>query len=669
MKKILIRLMLVLSLLYTPVLAESAGPTPAPEAAELVRAVYELRYNTKATCEEAVLTVYDNGTSEMTICFTHTNNRNYTPPDGAFLRLTKVDGQEGNYGQAPVTVVSKGKNLCTEMSATIPFDRAFGKAEFITVSYCRSDGKEQYALKFQLKDFDSADGKWPEPEFTPEVPTIPPVKPTPTPTPRPTLIPGATEPPQEKAEFSVNYVLREATKHFVDLSAVLRVYDEMSALTVQFRYEKEIAGGTVMRMTMADGRMGYYGEGPIITLADGTHQATILFNQQVGPLTNFNLEAYAPGEQLRSFKAFYKQKGNRPDGWSEMDPIGTTQPAATPTPTPLPEDVTPTPAPTLPSESRFVSQARYALLDPVKQFTLKEATHRRYEGGQSVLKIEFYYEGELPANGILRITQAEYTEGNFGEAVIEKGEGELLTATIITDRLQGSLQAFRLRCYDAKEKEQFYADFAVTIANSRWAGGYEAAIARNILPTATPEPEEETPAPTVTVAATEPPDASATPAPTEPPYADARSKRKFEMLDKVKGYVHFNTTLRRYEEFDVLTVYFRTSSELPEGAVMRLTQADTTIDRFGEALILPSELKDARKDLVCAKIASDRIPLNCKGLRLKIIGPDGSELYTVDYIADERGVNKEDVRSMLHAAPSPTPSAEPGAEPSPSPTP
>lgn len=604
------------------------------------------------------MTVYSNGTSEMTIDFTHASGWNYEPPDGAFLRLTKVDTKEGNYGQGPVAVVSKGSKKHTKLSATVPFDRAFGKAQFITFSFCRSDGKEIYPLKFKLKSFDSADGKWPTPDSTPEVPTIPPVKPTPTPTPRPTLVPGTTEPPQDTAQLTVNFKLRESTKNFTDMGAVLRVYEDMSSLTAQFKYSKEIVDGTTLRISLVDGQMGFFGEAPIVTLEDGTRQVTILFNQQVGRIDRFNMEAFAPGAQVRSFKAFYKLNGRAPAGWSEMDPIATTRPAETSTPTPLPSDVTPTPAPTVPPESKFISQARYALLDPVKHFSLKSATHRRYQDGLSVLKIEFRYSGELPANAVLRVTQAGYLEGNFGEAVIEKGEGDLLTATIITDQLQGSLQAYRLRCYDAKGNEQFYADFAVTIANALWAGGYEASIARSMLPTATPEPEEETPAPTVTVAATADPSVSPTPAPTEPPYAEARSKRKFQMLEKVKNYANYNVTLRRYNDFDVLTVYFRYTGDLPEGAYMRLTQVDTVIDSYGEAPILPSELTNARSDLLCAKIASNKIPLNCSALRLKVFAPDGSELFTVDYFPDERGIDTQDIRDLLNGQPTPSPSSD-----------
>nr|MBR4281812.1 hypothetical protein [Clostridia bacterium] len=614
----------------------------------MVAASYNIRNTPRFVNKDATLRVYSNGTSEMTLHFANAYGTSFDMPEDAFIRLIKVDGVEGNFGQAPLVLTGENNSSKSQFSATVHFNRAFGKSQHLTFAICRSDGKEKQQIKYVLDKFDSADGKWPEPESTPEVPTIPPVKPTPTPTPRPTLVPGTTEPPHDTARLTVKFNLRESTKNFTDLGATLRIYEDMSALTAQFKYSKEIAEGTTMRMSRADNQMGFFGEAPITTLADGAKQVTLLFNQQVGPINNFNMEAFAPGAQIRSFKAFYKLNGRAPAGWSEMDPIATTRPAETPTPTPLPEDLTPTPAPTVPPQSKFISQARFALLDPVKHFSLKSAVHRRYQDGLSVLKIEFRYSGELPANAVLRVTQAEYLEGNFGEAIIEKGEGDLLTATIITDQLQGSLQAYRLRCYDAKGNEQFYADFAVTIANALWAGGYEASIARSMLPTATPAPEDETPAPTVTVAATEGPSAVSTLAPTEPPYADARSKRKFQMLDKVKNYANYNVTLRRYNDFDVLTVYFRYTGDIPEGAVMRLTQVDSVIDNYGEAPILPSELTNARKDLLCAKIASNKIPLNCTALRLRVFAPDGSELFTADYFPDERGYDPDDVRSLLN---------------------
>ena len=673
MKRLLSMLVILTMLLPMLIMAEAvseatATPSPAPAPEAVVTAHYKLRSTTGFISESAILRVYDNGTSEAELHFNFSET--YTSssvPEDALIRLIRVSGVDGYYGESKVITKEEYTGKLKHFYAIVPIDRALGETKFMSFAICKPDGTEKKQLKYELVDFTSNTGKWPKPDTTPPVATIPPVKPTPTPTPRPTLVPGATEPPQDAAILTAAFKLRESTKDFTDLNAVLRVYEEMSALTVQFKYAKEIAEGTAMRMTMADSQKGYFGEGKIVTLADGTQQATILFNQQVGRIDRFNLEAFAPGAQIRAFKAFYQLSGRAPAGWSDMDVIATTRPAQTPAPTPLPADVTPTPAPTEPPQKLRTSSVNHTLLDPVKHLSVKKVTHTRYSNSLSVLKIEFHYDAELPAVAKMRIVNREYEEGNFGEAIIEKGDGDLLTATIVTDQLQGSLQAFRLKCLDEQDIEQFYADFYVRLGNGSWGGGSEASIARSMLPTATPEPEENTPSPTITIAPTADPSSTATPAPTEPPHGEARSKRRFQLLDKVKNYAHYNITLRRYTDFDVLTVYFRYTGELPEGAVMRLTQVDSVIDTYGEAIIGPAELEEARKDLLGAKIVSDRIALNCNGLRLKAFAPDGTELFTLDCYPEENELSPQSVRDILNG-PSPSPASSESPEPTPAAT-
>lgn len=627
----------------------------------LVAANYVLRDTMNYTSEQAAMKVYSNGTSDISLLFTYSARFDYTFPDGSFMRLIKADSVEGNFGQGDITVVAQSPTRLTQFSSTISFDRAFDKCEYLTFAICKADGSELHQLKYKLNKFDSADGKWPKPDSTPPVPTIPPVQPTPTPTPRPTLAPDATEPPQDSALFSVKYRLREYTADFTEMSAILRVYDEMSSLSVQFKYAKEIAEGTTMRFSMADGKQGIFGEVPITTLADGTKQVTYLFNQQVGTLRKFNLDAYAPNAQVRSFKAWYTLNGrSTPADWGKMDPIATLPPAATATP-PAAGDAEPTPAPTAPPQKQKTSTTNYGLLDPVKYLTMKRAAHSRYDADLSVLQLQFLYDGELPAKAWIRITHREYSEGNFGQALIERGEDGLLTATIVTDQLQGSLRGFRLKCINKDGKELFYADFYPRLYGD-WDGGTEASMARSFLPTATPKPSE-TPIPTpVVVQHDEAPETTA--APTEPPYNEARSKRKFLPVDQVKKYSNYNTTLRRYEEFDVLTVNFRYSEKLPKGTILRLVRVDHWLDNFGEAPILPSKLENAGSGLLCATIVSDRIPLNCAGLRLEAVTPDGTIIFQADYYPDVKGFSADKARKILSTTlETPSPSESPPPSP------
>ena len=641
-----------------------------PAALPLVTASYDLRETPRFISEEATLQVFDNGTSQLQLQFKYSYGQYEKLPKDAIIRLIKVDGTEGYYGQASIIFDGENGTPNCVFSATIPLDRALGETKFMTIAICDPDGTEFRRLKYVLKDFESPDGKWPAPESTPEVPTIPPVSPTPTPTPRPTLMPDTTEPPQDTALMAISFKLREYADKYTEKGATLRIYEDMSALTVRFQYGKDIPEGTVFRLSTVDGKLGLYGEA-LISEPDeqGIRQAVMLFNQQVGPLNNINLEAYAPGEQHRLFKAFYKRSGHSPDGWDKMDPIGTIPPVSmTPAPTPsaMPaadgSTPAPTPVPTEPPRSQLRSQVRYALMDPVKWFRLKEAQLRRYEDGLNALEIQFTYSGELPAKPVMRIVWREYIEGNFGEAIATRDDKtDVWTALILTDQLQSSLRAFRLKCYDEKGNELFYLDFGASLANELWAGGYETNIARSMLPTATPEPSE-TPIPTPTAAATADPATSPTPAPTEPPYDQARSKRKFLLVDKVKDYAHYNVTLRRYEDCDVLSVFFRYKGELPEGTTLRLVRVDHQLDSYGEALIVPANLENAAADLLCAKIVSDRIPLNAIGMRAEAVTPEGEVLFTADFYPDMTGFTAENARKLLsseHPEPSDTPAPTP----------
>ncbi len=661
------KLFLLCLLCFLPIfiLAEES-PEPVP----LVTASYNLRETPRIISEEATLQVLDNGTSQMQLQFKYSPYQYEALPKDAIIRLIKVDGTEGFYGQASIVFHGENGTANCVFSATIPLDRTFGETKFMTVAVCDPDGTEFRRLKYVLKDYDAANGTWPAPESTPEVPTIPPVSPTPTPTPRPTLVPGATEPPQDTAVLTIPFKMREYTDKYTEKGATLRIYEDMSALTVRFQYGKNIPEGTIFRLSTVDGKLGLYGEA-LISAPDeqGIRQAVLLFNQQVGPLTNINLEAYAPGQQQRLFKAFYKRSGHAPVGWDKMDPIGTIPPVSmtpepTPSATPNADGTTPAPteAPTEPPRSQLLNQVRYAQMDSVKWFRLKEARLRRYEGGLCALEVQFTYSGELPAKPLMRIVWREYIEGNFGEAIVTRdAKTDIWTALILTNQLQSSLRAFRLKCYDEKGHELFYADFVASPSGALWAGGYEATIARAMLPTATPEPTE-TPIPTPTVAATDAPAESPTPAPTEPPYSEARSKRKFLLVDKVKDYAHYNITLRRYADCDVLSVYFRYKGDLPEGSTLRLVRVDHLLDNFGEAAIVPAELKNAAADLLCAKIVSDRIPLNAIGMRTEAVTPDGEVVFTADFYPEVDGFNANNARKLLsseHPEPSDTPSPTP----------
>ena len=112
----------------------------------------------------------------------------------------------------------------------------------------------------------------------------------------------------------------------------------------------------------------------------------------------------------------------------------------------------------------------------------------------------------------------------------------------------------------------------------------------------------------------------------------------------------------------MLSVFFRYKGDLPEGTVLRLVRVDHLLDSFGEAAIVPAELKNAAADLLCAKIVSDRIPLNAIGMRAEAVSPEGEVLFTVDIYPEADGFTAANARKLLaseHPEPSETPAPTP----------
>ncbi len=555
----------------------------------------------------------------MSLHFT-SRDFDYTLPDGAFLRVTRVNGVEGNFGQGNITQLSRSRTWSSEFSAAISFDRAFEKSEYITVAICYADGSELSQLKLKLSRFTSADDTWPTPESTPPVPTIPPVQPTPTPTPRPTLAPNVTEPPYESALYTVHFSSPDYREGYTPKDCILRIYsDDLSALTLRFAYAKELPEGTVAHISYVDGIPGNYAEAVVTHQEDGTQQCVFFFNQAVGYMEYFSWNLVAPdGATVLSHRCSLSRDILPPDEWYKIPPLSPPIPAAPATPTPLPAGVTPTPAPTVPPGSEELYKTRYKLLDPVKKFTLRNAVCRRYEDEFAAVTVSFLYKDELPEGAFLRLTHAEYAAGNFGEARIETDADGQHTATIVTDQLGETLRAFRVTCYTADSAELFHADFYVTYGSELWDDSDTAWVARQMLPTATPEPSA-TPAPTTSLVSA-----------TEPPYNTAYVKCTYNLQDKVTKYSHYNTTFRQYADFNTLNVFFFYKADLPEGAYMRVVSAGGLEGDYGEAVIGPANVEGTDPSLLNAKIFTRTLPAAAT-LTVECCSPDGEVLFPLNF--------------------------------------
>lgn len=283
--------------------------------------------------------MYSNGTSDLSLHFT-SRDFDYALPDGAFLRVTRVNGVEGNFSQGSITQLSRSRTWNSEFSAAISFDRAFEKSEYMTVAICYADGSELSQLKLKLSRFTSADDTWPTPVSTPPVPTIPPVQPTPSPTPRGPLDPSTTEPPHDTAIGWEPFELQEYLEGLTISDAWLRLYQEgFSVLTVQFSYEGDIPEGSTMALFRISGVEDDYGRGLITRNDDGSCTAQIFCNRHFPFLSNIAVKVCnREGEQL--FRALLSVKRNHypQESWPEVDKITnypyTGQPAHTSTPVP-----------------------------------------------------------------------------------------------------------------------------------------------------------------------------------------------------------------------------------------------------------------------------------------------------------------------------------------------
>ncbi len=102
------------------------------------------------------------------------------------------------------------------------------------------------------------------------------------------------------------------------------------------------------------------------------------------------------------------------------------------------------------------------------------------------------------------------------------------------------------------------------------------------------------------------------------------------MQGKLPQHTHYNVTFRQYEDFNTLNVFFFYRAELPEGAFMRVIEADGVAGQFGEAVITLANIEGTDSDLLNAKIFTQSLPL-CSTITVACCAPDETELYRATY--------------------------------------
>ena len=102
------------------------------------------------------------------------------------------------------------------------------------------------------------------------------------------------------------------------------------------------------------------------------------------------------------------------------------------------------------------------------------------------------------------------------------------------------------------------------------------------------------------------------------------------MSERVKNYSQYNATLRLYEDFSTLNVFFYYQGTLPEGTQLRVTHVDGVAGDYGAATVGLANLPETDPNLLNAKIISTSLS-QCNQLSLVAETPDGTALFQLNY--------------------------------------
>ena len=201
-------------------------------------------------------------------------------PEGTIMRITKVNGAEGNFGEA---AISRDKTLSGApadlLSAHIRSDMLGDGIYSATIQCIAPDGEVLYSLT--LGDMIS------EVRPDPNDPTH-----TPVPTTRSTATPDPA-----KALQSISLSIQDKPVKYSHYNAFLHVYADQLSLLARFRYHDPLPDGTVLRLTAINGVPGEFGEAPVLASENNTVQilyAEIPIAELPEGARSYTLAAYEP---------------------------------------------------------------------------------------------------------------------------------------------------------------------------------------------------------------------------------------------------------------------------------------------------------------------------------------------------------------------------------------
>lgn len=400
----------------TPSQAPEPTPTATPESTPLVGvALSAPGYTNNYTHHDSTLYVYPEQLTILETSFTWAEEI----PEGSTLRITRINGINGNYGEAPIQSAEDEKSL----SAVIRYDAQLGYFDYLDVTAFAPDGTKLFTITYAQHRILFGDYEWRQMEPIADSPDVP---------------------------IQIPYSQREYHAKYSNERTVLHVDpDATSTLTVRFRYADALPEGAMLRLTRVDGTDANFGEALITpSTEEGILTAVFHFDQQVGYTQYFTLQGCAPdGSQL--FETYYElnRYQHYPDRWLTLPALQPSLASATE-----------------PPYKTALVKCTYNLQDKVTKYSHYNTTFRQY-ADFNTLNVFFFYKTELPEGAYMRVVSAGGVAGDYGEAVIgpanvEGTDPSLLNAKIFSRTLPAAA-TLSLECCSPDGTVLFPLDFTI----------------------------------------------------------------------------------------------------------------------------------------------------------------------------------------------------------------
>ncbi len=209
-------------------------------------------------------------------------------PEGSIMRITKINGDEGQFGEALIARDATVNNAPSDLLGAHIRSEALAEPLYSATIQCIApDGTVIHTL--------TLGEMYSEVHPNPYSPTY-----TPAPTTRPTATPDPA-----KALQSITLSIQEKPVKYSHYNAFLNVYQEQLELLVRFRYHDPLPHGTNLRLTAIDDIPGNYGEAPALSVDSNPSKllyAEIPLSELPQGATRYTVGAYAPDAEEPLFE-------------------------------------------------------------------------------------------------------------------------------------------------------------------------------------------------------------------------------------------------------------------------------------------------------------------------------------------------------------------------------